>query len=148
MTSPDPEQTAPAEPAGSTEDAESFRPSNATSWATPVDKLNLDRDMPDPGMANNITGRRVTSPIQGFGRMWHKVHRVSLDGVDISPTELIAEWKANFGSFWPKGNRFYGPLTGLEPGEIAVLNIGMPGGQRLSTGVLVLYADDESFTLM
>jgi hypothetical protein len=29
-----------------------------------------------------------------------------------------------------------------------VLDLAMPGGLKLSTGVLVLYADDESFTLM
>ncbi|MDQ6642924.1 MAG: hypothetical protein M3Y76_00550, partial [Chloroflexota bacterium] len=40
------------------------------------------------------------------------------------------------------------PLTGIAPGEVALLNLAMPGGMALSTGVLVLYADDESFTLM
>ena len=29
-----------------------------------------------------------------------------------------------------------------------MLDLGMPGGMKLSTGVLVMYADDESFTLM
>src|SRR5262249_8234389 len=49
--------------------------------------------------------------------------------------------------FWPKGNRFYVPLTGITPGEVALLNL-KTGGMPLSTGVLVLYADNESFTLM
>ena len=31
---------------------------------------------------------------------------------------------------------------------MALLNLGLPGRMKLSTGVLVLYADDESFTLM
>jgi hypothetical protein len=31
---------------------------------------------------------------------------------------------------------------------VALLNLGLPGRMKLSTGVLVLYADDESFTLM
>ncbi len=43
-------------------------------------------------------------------------------------------------------------LTGIAPGEVAVINMLIPGtlpvGLPLSTGVLVLYADDESFTLM
>ena len=55
--------------------------------------------------------------------------------------------KTNFASFWPRGNHFYGPITGIAPGEVALLNI-KTGGMPLSTGVLVLYADDESFTLM
>ena len=31
---------------------------------------------------------------------------------------------------------------------MALLNLGLPGRMKLSTGVLVLYADDQSFTLM
>ena len=34
--------------------------------------------------------------------------------------------------------RFYGPLVELDPGEVALLNLTMPGGLELSTGVLVL----------
>ena len=43
---------------------------------------------------------------------------------------------------------FYGPLTGIEPGDVALLNMTLPGRMKLSTGVMVLYADEESFTLM
>jgi hypothetical protein len=57
-------------------------------------------------------------------------------------------WKRDFPTFWPQGNRFFAPLAGIAPGEVAVLDLTMPGGLKLSTGVLVLYADDESFTLM
>ena len=42
--------------------------------------------------------------------------RAALPGDLVSPAEAIAAWRLDFGSFWPKGNRFYGPLTGLEPG--------------------------------
>ena len=69
-------------------------------------------------------------------------------GDAAEPAEVVATWRRDFGSFWPEGNRFYGPITGLEPGEVALLNLTMPGGLELSTGVLVLYADDEGFTLM
>jgi hypothetical protein len=62
--------------------------------------------------------------------------------------ELIRSWKQHFHEFWPEGNRFYAPLTGIEPGEVALLNLKMPGHVTLSTGVMVLYADEESFTLM
>ena len=61
---------------------------------------------------------------------------------------MIATWKGEFGSFWPKGNSFYGPITGIAPGEVAVLNLAVPGNQTLSTGVMVIYADEESFTFM
>ncbi len=96
---------------------------------------------------NNVDGRSAVGPLQGFGKMWQKTYRVRLAGSSASPTEIISEWKANFPSFWPRGNRFYVPLTGIMPGEVALLTV-RAGGIPLSTGVLVLYADDESFTLM
>jgi hypothetical protein len=80
--------------------------------------------------------------------MWQKTYRITLSGASLSVKEVIKVWKDNFPAFWPAGNRFYGPLTGIAPGEVALLNLSMPGGITLSTGVLVLYADEESFTLM
>jgi len=65
-----------------------------------------------------------------------------------APEAVIATWKARFPEFWPEGNAFYGPLTGIAPGEVALLNMTLPGRMKLSTGVMVLYADEESFTLM
>ena len=66
----------------------------------------------------------------------------------LTPAQVIEVWKGHFPEFWPKGNRFFAPLAGIAPGEVAALDLSMPGGLKLSTGVLVLYADDESFTLM
>jgi hypothetical protein len=122
-------------------------PSNADAWAKPVSNLTVHGV---PGEANNLNveGRRATSPVQGFGWMWQKRHWIELKGAEVTPTQVIQTWKENFGSFWPRGNRFYGPITGLKPGEVAVINLSMPARTTLSTGVLVLYADDESFTLM
>jgi hypothetical protein len=79
--------------------------------------------------------------------MWQKTYRIQLPGLDLSPAQVISQWKQHFAEFWPKGNRFYIPITGIEPGEVALLNL-RAAGMPLSTGVLVLYADDESFTLM
>ena len=116
-------------------------------WAKPVRSLEVT-GVEAGSPAINVAGKRPTSPIQGFGRMWQKTYRVLLVGADVDPREVIAVWKDQFGSFWPKGNRFFAPLAGIAPGEVAVLDLTMPGGLKLSTGVLVLYADDESFTLM
>jgi hypothetical protein len=66
----------------------------------------------------------------------------------VTPTDLVATWKQRFPDFWPEGNRFYAPLTGIEPGEVALIGMTLPGRMKLSTGVMVLYADEESFTLM
>ncbi|HVE91686.1 MAG TPA: hypothetical protein VNE62_05240 [Actinomycetota bacterium] len=120
---------------------------DAQFWSKPVSRLNVS-DVPAEALNRNVEGRRVVGPMQGFGKMWQKTYRTALPGVTVSPQEVIAAWKQNFGSFWPEGNRFYGPLTGIAPGDVAVLNLKMPGKLTLSTGVLVLYADDESFTLM
>ncbi|MGQ0831975.1 MAG: hypothetical protein ACT4OV_09890 [Microthrixaceae bacterium] len=115
-------------------------------WAPPTHRL-ARPDAPDDAMNLNVGGRRVAGPIQGFGRLWQKTYRVSI-GERADAKTVVATWRQDFGTFWPPGNRFYGPLTGLEPGEVALLNLAMPGGLELSTGVLVLYADDEGFTLM
>jgi hypothetical protein len=120
---------------------------DAAFWAKAVSTLKVGEISPE-ALNRNVEGRRVMSPLQGFGKMWQKTYKVSLTGSDASPQEVIAAWKENFPKFWPKRNLFYGPLTGIAPGEVAVLSLTMPGRLKLSTGVLVLYADDESFTLM
>ena len=90
----------------------------------------------------------MLSPIQGFGKMWQKTYRVSLADTDVTPQEAIAVWKDEFPAFWPKGSQFYAPLTGISPGEVALLQASLGGGLKLSTGILVIYADEESFTFM
>ena len=122
-------------------------PRDADAWAKQVTTLKVGEVSPE-AVNRNVEGRRVMSPIQGFGKMWQKTYRVQLTGASATPAEVISEWKQNFASFWPERNLFYGPLTGIAPGEVAVLNLTMPGRLKLSTGVLVLYADDESFTFM
>ncbi len=120
---------------------------DATRWAKSVSRLNVS-EVPEGAININVEGRRLASPIQGFGRMWQKTYRVRIPRQQVSPAELIATWKRRFPDFWPEGNRFYAPLTGIEPGDVAILNMTMPGKLKLSTGVMVLYADEESFTLM
>ena len=117
------------------------------SWAKSVARLEVT-DVPDGAVNLNVEGRRLASPIQGFGKMWQKTYQVRVPAEDASATQLIAAWKENFREFWPDGNHFYGALTGIAPGDVALLNMTLPGRMKLSTGVMVLYADDESFTLM
>ena len=120
---------------------------DAAFWAKNVTTLKLG-EVPPEAVNLNVTGRRVVGPVQGFGKMWQKTMRVELRGADVTPAEVIKIWKAEFQRFWPERNWFYAPLEGIAPGEVALLNLGLPGRMKLSTGVLVLYADDESFTLM
>jgi hypothetical protein len=115
---------------------------DAAAWAQPIDRLTVG----DGHI--NVTGRRPTAPMNGFGRMWQKTYRTPVGQGDLEPHEVIAAWKEHFSEFWPAGNRFFAPLAGIAPGEVAALDLSMPGGLKLSTGVLVLFADEESFTLM
>jgi hypothetical protein len=80
--------------------------------------------------------------------MWQKTYRISFGDTAVAPTEVISVWKERFSEFWPARSKFFAPLAGIAPGEVAALDLGMPGRLKLSTGVLVLFADEESFTLM
>jgi hypothetical protein len=128
--------------------SEPRRPSrDEASWARNITRLNLS-DRSAGGIASNVEGRRVSGPLQGFGQMWQKTYQVRLPADEVEVTKLISTWKARFPEFWPERNTFYAPLTGITPGEVALLDVTLPGRFKLSTGVMVLYADDESFTLM
>ena len=54
---------------------------------------------------------------------------------------------AHFPEFQPPQNRFFPPVAGVAPGEVVVINASLQG-MPVQTGVLVMYADDVSFTLM
>jgi hypothetical protein len=131
------------------------RKSSEQAWAKPTERLQVDADMPQGAMNLNVQGRQLTNPLQGFGQMWQKTYRIKLiaprvhaTGKAASPQDIIAGWKANFAKFWPRGNNFYAPLTEVTPGQVAVLNLKGPGGIPLSTGIRVIYADDEQFSFM
>jgi hypothetical protein len=128
--------------------------SRNASWARPVDRLKAPIVAAE-AVNLNVEGRRLTGPVKGFGQMWQKTYTVRLTGVAATPAEVIRTWKANFPKFWPKGNRFYAPLTDIQPGDVAILNLAGPGGVTgpggmpvISTGIMVIYADDESFSFM
>jgi hypothetical protein len=125
--------------------AQAVPPRDSASWARKVDRLEVDRRSGVRG--TNVAGRRLTGPVQGFGKMWQKTYQMDA-GSQITPEQAIATWREHFPEFWPKGNRFAGALTGINPGDVALLDLSIGGGVKLSTGVFVLYADAESFTLM
>ena len=122
-------------------------PRDAANWAKPVDTFTVG-EMPAEAINLNVAGRRVAGPLNGFGQMWQKSYRVQLAGSLATPAEVIATWKAKFPEFWPKGNRFYGAMDGVNLGDVAVLNLSMPGGMKVSTGIRVIYADEESFAFI
>jgi len=115
-------------------------------WAEGVSTLKVS-SAPTGAVNLNVEGRRVVGPLQGFGPLWQKTYRVRLNGVQASPAEVISVWKREFPRFQPPGNRFYPSVEGVKPGEVVLINAQTPGW-LVSTGVMVMYADDESFTLM
>jgi len=118
----------------------------AAHWAPLVSKLRVP-DMPAEATSLNVAGRRAVGPVEGFGQMWQKTYRLRLGGASTTPTQAIEVLKSNFPRFQPHQNRFYPSAAGIQPGEVVLINSSTPGGP-VATGVLVLYADDESFTLM
>jgi hypothetical protein len=126
----------------------------AQTWAKPVDKLKVSAT--GSGAINlNVDGRQLSSPLRGFGQMWQKTYRIRFEGKTVPPQDVIKIWKKEFPNFWPEGNHFYGRVEGIVPGDVALLNIAGPGGIQgpggtplISTGVMVIYADEESFSFM
>ncbi len=125
-------------------------PRDVAYWAQYTERMKV-LNVPDGATNMNVDGRRALSPLQGFGRMWQKTYKVRLEGADVSPQEVIRIWKQDFPKFWGAtaiGSRFYAPAGGLAPGEVVLINADTPGGGKMSTGIMVMYADDESFTFM
>jgi len=123
------------------------------NWAAPVHRLKVT-DVPAGAVNLNVDGREVVSPMQGFGPLWQKTYRVRLAGANVTPAEAMSAWKEHFPEFQPPENRFYPTMSGVKPGELLFIQAQVPPwpgariGFPVSAGVMVLYADDEMFTVM
>jgi hypothetical protein len=122
------------------------QPRDAANWAGSANVLRV-ADVPDGAVNLNVEGRRVVGALQGFGQLWRRTYRIRLRGAAVTPTEVVTTWKARFPEFNPEQSRFYPPLEGVAPGEVLIINASM-SGMPVHTGVRVIYADDESFTVM
>ena len=127
------------------------------TWAQPVERLNVQDYVPDGLTAVNLQGRQPTGALQGFGQLWKKTYRVCLQGVDQSAAEIMQVWKEKFPEFQPPGNRFYPPVEGVQPGKVMFIDSPLPvvpprydkpGLVPMTSGVMILYSDDESFSVM
>jgi anti-anti-sigma factor len=116
------------------------------NWAKPVEFLNI-AEIPDGALALNVQGRRLFGPLQGFGQLWLKTYRIGLRNSELTPQEVIATWKQIVPKLKPPQKRFYPSSMGITPNELVLIDAETSGGP-ISTGVMVLYAGAESFTLM
>ena len=126
---------------------------DSANWAPKMDRLSVT-NIPTGAVNLNVDGREVMSPMQGFGPLWQKTYRVRLNGSQATPQQVVAEWKLHFPKFQPSDNRFIPSLAGVKPGEVLFISATVPAipgvkmGVPVSAGVMVLYADDEMFTVM
>ena len=126
-------------------DLKTIRLDNAQNWAPAGASMQISH-VPTWALNLNIEGRQLVGPLQGFGQLWERTYRVRLTGIDLTPAEVMEIWKNHFTSFLPLNQRFF-PATQLEPGELVLINASVTG-MPVSTGVMVLYSDDESLTLI
>ena len=117
-----------------------------TFWAKPVVTLTVP-EMPLQAINRNMQGRKVVGPVDGFGPLWQKTYRLTIDKPGLPPQKVVKALKQNLPAFQPPYNRFYPSPRGIASGEVVAIDSSTPGGP-VSTGVLVLYADDVSFTFM
>ncbi len=123
------------------------------AWAPNVERVDA-HNSPDGAFAATLDDRMIVSPLQGFGRLWQRTYRVALSGCSLSAPEIMANWKREFPRFQPAQNRFYPSAAGVLPGEMVYIDSSLMPGPGMSalteveSGVLVIYADEVSFTVM
>jgi hypothetical protein len=103
--------------------------------------------MPPEAINKNMNGLGVVGPIDGFGQLWQKTYRLVINKPGLTPESIILTLKQNFPKFQPSYNRFYPTTKGILPGEVVAIDSSTPGGP-VSTGVMVLYSDERSFTFI
>lgn len=116
-------------------------------WTAPI-RVAQCEFAPKSATNRNVHGRKLTSPLDGFGRMWLRTYRILLPASKAPSVEVMQQWKQKFSNYWPPGNAFYTPDKGIFPGAVGLINLTMPLGLKLATGAVVIYEDESSFTLM
>jgi hypothetical protein len=121
-------------------------PRDAAFWAQRIERLEVS-DVPERAANVNVQGRREVGALQGFGKLWQKTYRVRLAGIETTPEEVVRVWKKHFPEFQPPNSRFYPSMAGVAPGEVLFISASV-GGMPVHTSVRVIYAENESFTVM
>ena len=125
------------------------RSRDAANWAKPVDRLSAE------GVAgaevDSVTGKRVSGPLQGFGQLWQKTFTRPARGLVDDPAGGHRRLEAALRDVLAED----GPVLRAAGRDRCrarsrcSTSPRCPGAPvKLSTGVMVIYADDESFTFM
>ncbi|HEY32790.1 MAG TPA: DUF1990 family protein [Dehalococcoidia bacterium] len=115
-------------------------------WAPEVPRIKV-AEKPEGAFAKNMDGRRIIGQFQGFGPMWEKTYWLNIKKAGIKKEDIVLAMQEHFVEFQPSKNSFYPTNKGIAPGEIIFIDSRTPGG-IVSTGVMVLYVDDRSFTFI
>jgi anti-anti-sigma factor len=115
-------------------------------WCQPTLAMRVGA-VPPGAVSLNVAGRRPVGPLLGFGRLWQKVYRVCLPAAAATPEQAVSALKANLPAFQPPASHFYPSEAGIQPGEVILINASVLGFP-VFTGVMVLFADVRSFTLI
>ncbi|WP_404311718.1 hypothetical protein LG314_10220 [Agrococcus terreus] len=121
-------------------EADAPRQPRAGRWASKVYRLHVADEQ--RAHAFNVDGKRVAGPQQGFGPLWDRTYSVRI-GAAATPEQVVARWRVRFGDYWPRSGTFHGRIAALEAGDVSPLTAG-----GITTGVLVIYADDTSFSFI
>lgn len=103
---------------------------------------------PPEATGMNVQGRETMHPNKGFGRLWRKTYLVRLDGKNLSPEQVVGDWKERLAEYMPSHSKFYPTLHGIQAGQLIYIDAKMPPAVPVSTGVLVLEVGDTHFTLV
>jgi len=95
----------------------------------------------------NLLGRKAQGPGAGFGSLWQKTYKIRLVSKDLSIAEVVTKLKSKLPEYWPAGNRISLP-DGLQTGAAGIIDLTVPGGLPLSTGIRVLNLSEEAFSFV
>jgi anti-anti-sigma factor len=115
-------------------------------WAPKVARLRV-RERPEGALTKNMDKRRIIGQLQGFGPMWEKTYWLTIKIPGLKPEDVTKAMQEHFLEFQPPENSFYPTSRGITPGEMIFIDSRTPGG-IVSTGVMVLYIDEKSFTFI
>jgi anti-anti-sigma regulatory factor len=118
----------------------------AATWAPSLGETWFD-ERPEGIRTLNVLGRPPQGIGHGYGSLWRKTYRVRLTADDVTGEAVAAAFKQHLGDYWPAGNAIALPL-GLATGAPGIINLTIPGGVPLATGIRVLNVTDTSFSFV